>query len=420
MPHTHRHFLATMLLLLGILWPRSGSAASLDACDEAGRWRGISGQPPPEVQAVEAPSGKALHFRFAESRQPHFAGRSFVADESWDRAAGISFRFRGNGSDDFVAVSLVDETFTMRYAALIGLQSKEWRTVRLRWTDFVPEVVTADWFGAPGTAMQPSKIRGIWFGRWFYFKPWAACTFELDELALEAEIPQTEPALPDASGMQRTLAKLRAKELVTLVALGDSITYGTHIKDRARDGWPGRLQDELRKAFGYDQIHVVNKGIGGLETRQAIALLPRDVAAMKPDLVLVHFGYNDYSSLLQKRKSPEEQRAIARGNWRELVLRVRRLTEGQSEVLLIATIPGADEARRESMNFFGETAREVAAELRCAYTEAPRSAFQAARSNGTLDTLFVQLEDGKPDVAHPSESGQMLFSGALIPDFTTR
>ncbi|MBI3828902.1 MAG: CIA30 family protein [Planctomycetes bacterium] len=390
----------------------------IDDGENAGPWRAYSGKPMPEISRGEAGhGGAAIKVTFAESGAAQFVGRGVKGSEAWDPMDGISFWFKGDGSDGFVAVSLIDDSYTKRYAALVSLKTKDWRQVKLRWDDFVPEVVSADWFGQKDGNMKPSLVRALWFGRWFYNRPWSACAFEIDDVRIEPKIDAPSTPVPEAGGFPRTLAKLKAKQPVVIVALGDSITYGTHVPEREKNAYPALLQDLLRKKFGYEGVTVLNKGIGGLETRQGIVLLPREIGEAPPDLVTVHFGYNDLSSMLEKRLSPEDCAALAGRNLRQLISRVRVLSGGRTEILLVATIPGADEARHHAMDFFGEQGRATAEELKCGFSAAPRTAFQEALKAGKLESLFVKLDGGERDVAHPNSDGQRLFAEALLHSF---
>lgn len=387
----------------------------IDDGENAALWRAYSGKPLPEISRSETGhGGAAIKVTFAESSAAQFVGRGVKGSDGWDKMEGLSFWFKGDGSGGFVAVSLIDDSYTKRYAALVSLKSKDWRQVKLRWNDFVPEVVTADWFGQKDGNMRPSLVRALWFGRWFYNRPWSACSFEIDDVCIEPKLEAPSMSVPEAGGFPRTLARLKAKQPVFIVALGDSITYGTHVPEREKNAYPAVLQGLLRKKFGYEGITVLNKGIGGLETRQGMVLLPREIGDPPPDLVTVHFGYNDYSSMLEKRLSPEECAALAGRNLKQLVSRVRVLSGGRTEVLLVAAIPGADEARHHAMDFFGEQARAVAEELKCGYSPAPRTAFQEALKAGKLESLFVKLGGGELDVAHPNSDGQRQFAEALL------
>jgi lysophospholipase L1-like esterase len=95
-------------------------------------------------------------------------------------------------------------------------------------------------------------------------------------------MPDREDRRPDGDDDGATL---------TIVALGDSTT--------AVDDWSGQdvavypeLLPEALAAFGV-RARVVNAGIGGTTTRDALERLDRDVGTYSPDLVVIQFGIND-------------------------------------------------------------------------------------------------------------------------------
>jgi sialate O-acetylesterase len=374
--------------------------------------------PTPELSLVaqgHAPSGKnALKISFAESTQAPFAGRAVRANDAWDRAAGLSFALKGSGG--FVCVTLIDESFARRYSALVSLAEKEWREVRLRWADFVPESAGAEWSGKDGAAFKPSGIRALWIGRPFFLKPWDAVSFQVARLRLEEKIEARDEAPPSGAGLAHTLARLRAKEPVTLVCIGDSITVGEGLPDREHQAFPARLEALLKERFGYAQISVRNRGVNGLETRQGLILLPREFSGSAPDLVIAHFGYNDFTAMTERKVAPEAARAAAAGNFRQLIQRVRNLSLGKTEVLLVATAPGALQSRHTAMAFFGEEAQKAAQELRAGFADGPRQAFAAALAAGKLDGYFAR-QNGGLDFAHPNEAGHEAFARALLDSF---
>jgi lysophospholipase L1-like esterase len=239
----------------------------------------------------------------------------------------------------------------------------------------------------------------------------------MDDIRLEAQIDAPATDLPESAGIPRTLSQLAMRKKVVIAALGDSITSGYRLEKPDRDAWPAQLEKRLRKQFDYKGIDVRNRGIGGLETRQAIALLPRDIGLDPPDLAIVHFGYNDLTAMEERRIPEETRREIVLRNFRELVLRIRAHSRGRTEVLLMATVPGGDRARRNALDFFGQEAAEVAGELRCGFTDAPRTAYRELLERDGPKALFAQLPDGRQDVSHPHAEGQRIFAEALLNAF---
>ncbi len=95
-------------------------------------------------------------------------------------------------------------------------------------------------------------------------------------------------------------ASAAAARPITIVAFGDSATYGWLVK--RQDAYPAQLQKALRRK-GYD-VTVKNAGIPGDTTRGALLRFDQ---AIDPgtDIAIVEFGTND----LRRHVSPKRMRA---------------------------------------------------------------------------------------------------------------
>src|SRR5690348_17229115 len=91
------------LLLACLLLPAVGAAGAadgpvLDAMDEihfhAPKDRG-------EARSVEGKFGRAVRFSFADGARSAFFTSNLRGTPAWDRAAGLSFWVKGDGSDHF-------------------------------------------------------------------------------------------------------------------------------------------------------------------------------------------------------------------------------------------------------------------------------------------------------------------------------
>lgn len=78
---------------------------------------------------------------------------------------------------------------------------------------------------------------------------------------------------------------------VRIVTLGDSITKGVRPGVNAAETFAAVLESRAKMA-GY-QAEVVNVGIGGERTDQALARFDQDVIAKHPDILTVMYGAND-------------------------------------------------------------------------------------------------------------------------------
>jgi acyl-CoA thioesterase I len=77
---------------------------------------------------------------------------------------------------------------------------------------------------------------------------------------------------------------------VTVIALGDSLTYGLWLPDRATQAYPVLLERDLR-ARGHS-VTVVNEGVSGHTTAHGLARLD-SVLSRGGDIVIVALGSND-------------------------------------------------------------------------------------------------------------------------------
>jgi lysophospholipase L1-like esterase len=76
-----------------------------------------------------------------------------------------------------------------------------------------------------------------------------------------------------------------------IVVIGDSVAFGMGVNDA--DTFSQQLEQQLRAQRPEREIDVVNLAVPGYATRQEVALLERNVAVLKPDMVLLGFYEND-------------------------------------------------------------------------------------------------------------------------------
>lgn len=157
--------------------------------------------------------------------------------------------------------------------------------------------------------------------------PWTETAGRHVKVTYRHTTPWTGP-LPRAQGdrLPRTAAKLKAGKHVTAVAYGDSITLGINVsgfigKPPFAPPWPALTARRLG-----ENVTVVNMGLGGMTSQWAKDNARDAVANLKPDLVLVAFGMNDFWSL-----TPEQFAENIRAT-----LDTIRETSPQTEFLLIA------------------------------------------------------------------------------------
>ena len=117
--------------------------------------------------------------------------------------------------------------------------------------------------------------------------------------AYEPAEPWTGPVpAADAAGLARILARLDARQPVSVVMLGDSISTGANASGvvgapPGQPGYPDLVAEGLRRRFGAP-VTLTNLSVGGMNAPWGVAQMPAAIAAA-PDLFLIAFGMNDAS-----------------------------------------------------------------------------------------------------------------------------
>lgn len=101
--------------------------------------------------------------------------------------------------------------------------------------------------------------------------------------------------------MPETMARLRERKPLRVVAFGDSITLGINVTGYRGDppympDWADLFGDQLHRSFG-SKITLINAALGGMTSEWGKENAESAVASLKPDLVLIGFGMNDFWSI---------------------------------------------------------------------------------------------------------------------------
>jgi len=322
----------------------------------------------------------------------------------WDGTKALSFWLKGDGSEGFGEVSVGYNRNGPK--AYFPLAETGWHHVTIPWADFQPEL---------DPAMIPTISLSLKTGSprpALYILDALAAVNTLEESADDIRIktgldqlqPQPDPGFPDPAdyvlrpeALKKTLAKLAAKEPVTIVALGDSITAGAQLwnlrpEERQTEAiYHQQLGAMLRERFGYEGVTVINAGVGGNQSVQGLARLEKDVLSHAPDLVLVFFGANDanYGSLKTFKPAMTEI--------------VTRLQQAGSEVVLLTPLPFAFEPGKTEP--FAEFVKELSARHKTALADT-RSAM-LYRGEGFIGELLA-------DQVHINQRGHRLLARVLF------
>lgn len=331
------------------------------------------------VESVPGKFGGACLFRFDENIKSGFFTAGVQAGEDWNRSAGISFWVKGDGSDSWGCLELIDASnYALRYGYCFPIDSTDWQKITVAWRDLVPEL-PAGQIVDPQHGYAPSNFGNLWFGKWHYWRDYPAHSYAIDQIVLEPAITgaDQECPLPTTSGTPRLLEKLRARQPVTIVTMGDSLSDKRHWANREQL-WSELLAEKLKTRFG-GEVRLVNPAIGGTQLSQNLVLMPRWLKdTPRPDLVTVWFGYNDWDSGMRG----EQYRRMLR----MAVERVRRMTGGHAEVLLMTTCPAL--GRWQTMEELAVAARSVAAEQRTGLADMAAAFHEAGQQDAARAALF--------------------------------
>ena len=302
------------------------------------------------IELVDGKVGKAVKFGFVEGARGGFMIAPARATAEWDQADGFSFWVKGDGSQSFGALELIDKSdFMFRYGYCFPIDSTEWQKVTVAWRDLTPELSAALVDPKGGAFYAPSRFGNLWFGKWFYYRDYPAHSFTIDHVALERKIDVEQVPPPTEFGLARFRAKLKAGKPVTIVTMGDSLSDKNHWANR-KVLWSELLAKDL-KAKCKSEVKLVNPAIGGSTLSQNLIVMPRWLKeAPEPDLVTIWFGGNDWDSLVRGPRFAEYLKLA--------VDRIRQKTGGKADILIMTTAPA--HARWDTYAPLEQVAKDVA------------------------------------------------------------
>jgi lysophospholipase L1-like esterase len=195
-----------------------------------------------------------------------------------------------------------------------------------------------------------------------------------------------------------------------IVVLGDSITKGVRSGVTAEETFAAVLQRRLlEQGLDYD---VINRGIGGERTDQALQRLARDVLSLEPQLVTVMYGTND-SYVDQGRQESRISADEFDAGLRKIVAELQRC--GIQPVLMTepawgsaARVNGAGEHPNERLSLYMNRTRSVAAELSLPLVD-HSAIWSTAAAEGT------DIGAWTTDQCHPNPAGHAKLADAMLP-----
>jgi hypothetical protein len=252
----------------------------------------------------------------------------------FNRYQGVSFRIRGDGPENHVAVGVTGYGDGL-YTCYIPVKGAEWQTVVLAWSDFLPPRNSV--CKGLGTPDEPwIGIDTISFGDYMRFgycrREIPKFNYWIDDFKLiEAAVPRSSPIKPQQMiPLDNATAKMKSGEPALIYCAGDAISAGIGVGEKC---YGNLLQEKLRKIYGNDKIKVKITAMGGGFDSDALRIFAeRDFSGDKPDLLLIHIGYDEKRVAM----APAAFKYILN----DYLDRVSSLTAGKTAVLLLPTLPG--------------------------------------------------------------------------------
>jgi len=345
-----------------------------------------------EGKVAGSASGHYLSVSFRRSEEGGYAYVDVPVTAELARSAGdydgISFKARGGASKTFGTIEIRTDEYRNIFQAVFTPDSTEWKEVTIRWDEF---------FQINDTVKEaPIGWKAINVFAFGSRAGWGTVSFDVDDIALAKIAARPKAAAPAGSQrLEKTIAKLRGGEVVKVVALGDSITFGTKVaaEKRKTSLYFQVAAAGLEKAFPGAKVTTINAGVGGDTIGEGIVRIGHQVAAENPDLVMVLLGANDaiYSFPDTRVRST-------------MALLIDKLLETtRAEVLLLGPTPAPDVP--DTPERYSEVYRELAGEKNVAYVSLgdslkrlPSERYRAAFGDGV----------------HLSESGHRVCGEAML------
>lgn len=207
---------------------------------------------------------------------------------------------------------------------------------------------------------------------------------------------------------------IEAPALVTVVYMGDSVTFGQHVDPKHI--WTTLVSEKLTEQYRDTAVNILslNRGVSGETTRMGLERFPEDVQNHRPDLLVLQFGLNDCNCWLTDLGLPRVSEAAFRANLKEMIERARRF--GTEHVVLGNNYPTlrykvmlSGEPYEQANERYSIIVREVARETTVHFCDT-RGAF-LKYDKKDLERFLLPF----PDQLHLSAEGHRIYAETLWP-----
>ena len=268
------------------------------------------------------------------------------------------------------------------------------------------------WYSQDGKDWKQLKSDHVWKARHehsafvFQDKIWLAgghaqplnsevWTLDIPEAWFE-KTEETQKTTSTQSAFPRTIAKLKTGKPAKIVCFGDSVT-GVYYHTGSRRAYTDMLGIALEKNFPEAKLKMINAGISGHTTVNALSRIERDVLKQQPDLVTVMFGLNDMT-----RVPLEEYRE-------NLKLIVKQCRDAGAEVLLCTpnSVISTSGRPAEKLVQYCDVVREVCDELQVPLCDNYQK-LNALREQDALSWRLMMSDEIHPNMAGHKKLAELM------------
>jgi len=211
-----------------------------------------------------------------------------------------------------------------------------------------------------------------------------------------------------SNDIPKTMAKLRNKECLNLVVLGDSVSAGAKASLYCHcapycDAYPLMLAKYLETKFG-GPINLVNKAIGGTISTLFPDMIKERVIDNNPDTVIIAYGMNDSSH--ERKGIPDE---TFRQNILDHISFIRE-SKPECEFILVASVYGNTTTfPGEKYESHAQILHEIAAEVEGVAVCDPQEIERPLFADGRKKFLDVMSDN----MVHPNDFGMRLIAQTI-------
>ncbi len=313
---------------------------------------------------------------------------------------GISFEVKGDGSNEWGAVS-IGESRAFQAHAYFPLKSKEWKKYTFSFADMSPssDYNAGIWAKMPVTRLGSLSFGDSWRITWCNARR-VPFSYQVRNLSLlKKAAPKYDYAkYKKAMDLSAAVKMMKSKQKVQITCFGDSITAGTGLRSTEKR-YAVLIGEMLAKKFNNPNIKSECVAVGGARTKDSIAWLDRDLTKGLPDVATMLIGYNNRSGgqsveLFKKQLEIWITHLLAR-------------TNGKTAIVLIPTVPGVP--RWYAQDDMAKAVYEVAAKYNC--TVVPME--KIIKKMGPFEYRAKYLCDS----VHPNQAGHMMFANEIVKYF---